>query len=441
MATSKAAEIQTQIRENSNDLSDFLKDLKRWEANIKNEDKNLKNINRLEKQLPPVRTKLNTTNKPDVGKKNETKKDVRIKSYDYNSWEKYNVDDACKSSDEEDQNDDLDEEEQEKIENERRIQNAIIEKEKGNQLFNEGKFEASINRYTNAITMHPTNPILYANRGMALLKVERYASAEADCTTALELDPKYTKALARRATAREKLHKYIDALKDYEDLLNIEPLNRQAISEQEKIKKLISKISTDKKKSNMIDPQKKRSKKPLKRIIITEVGKEINHTPCSLPLNNKQPLLTDEDRVKAGGNSTSSYISTAVKSVKKLSVPSSSFIFEIEFKEIKKDEEQLYEYIKIIPTSLYNKLFSQCVDGLISPFIQVLHNCYLRDNLPIYEELKSFSKVPRFQMASMFLSQHDKTLLKKLLQSCSSSCSKVSSQDIISLCNEYGVKL
>ena len=51
MASSKAAEIQMQVRENSNDLTDFLKDLKRWEGNIKNEDKNLKNINCLEKQV------------------------------------------------------------------------------------------------------------------------------------------------------------------------------------------------------------------------------------------------------------------------------------------------------------------------------------------------------------------------------------------------------
>ena len=43
----------------------------------------------------------------------------------------------------------------------------------GNQFFKEGKYEAAINRYTIAINLHPTNPIFYANRGMALLKMER----------------------------------------------------------------------------------------------------------------------------------------------------------------------------------------------------------------------------------------------------------------------------
>ena len=47
----KAAQLQQQIRENSNDLTDFLKDLGRWEDSIKNEDQNLKSNRRLEEEV------------------------------------------------------------------------------------------------------------------------------------------------------------------------------------------------------------------------------------------------------------------------------------------------------------------------------------------------------------------------------------------------------
>ena len=40
-------------------------------------------------------------------------------------------------------------------------------------LFKEGKYEAAINRYTVACDLDPLNSIIYANRAMALIKVER----------------------------------------------------------------------------------------------------------------------------------------------------------------------------------------------------------------------------------------------------------------------------
>ena len=61
------------------------------------------------------------------------------------------------------------------------VYNLIIEfysfvsfQQQGNQLFKEGKYEAAINRYTLAVNLHQTNPILYANRAMALIKTDKY---------------------------------------------------------------------------------------------------------------------------------------------------------------------------------------------------------------------------------------------------------------------------
>ena len=43
----------------------------------------------------------------------------------------------------------------------------------GNLLFSQHKYEAAIERYTQAITLDPTNAVLPANRAMALLKMDR----------------------------------------------------------------------------------------------------------------------------------------------------------------------------------------------------------------------------------------------------------------------------
>ena len=48
---SKAAEVQMQIRQNSEELTDFLKDLNRWQDSAKTEDNNLKLERKIEQKV------------------------------------------------------------------------------------------------------------------------------------------------------------------------------------------------------------------------------------------------------------------------------------------------------------------------------------------------------------------------------------------------------
>lgn len=43
----------------------------------------------------------------------------------------------------------------------------------GNKYFKEGRYEVAIECYTKGFELDPTNPLLPANRAMALLKLER----------------------------------------------------------------------------------------------------------------------------------------------------------------------------------------------------------------------------------------------------------------------------
>jgi len=443
----KAAQLQNQVKQNNTDLTDFLKDLTRWEEQVKDEDNNLKSERRLEEKLPPVRSKVKN---PKVSlahkesKKNDEEKKTRISSYDYDGWSKYDVDAACESASEEESADSEEEvenaEELDKIRQQRALQKSVMEKEKGNQLFKEGKYNAAIDRYTSAISLNQHNPVLYANRGMALLKTEKYASAEQDCDVALQLDPLYGKAIARRGTARKKLKKYREALQDFTHLLEIEPKNQQAISESKELKKIlmkneeVSKSSVDKLKNVKIDDKEtfkktRRSGKALKRIHITEVGidePEKQNNEKVAPKNNCVPQVKNYAPTKPN-----------------ICIPSTSFMFETEFKKLKKDTEQLYIYIKLIPLSDYSKLFYQCIDTLISPFVNILKECYVRDNIPYHEELDTFSCLQRFDMALMFLPHKDNEVLKYLLNNLSSPSYEWPLQDGIveKLATKYNIKL
>jgi len=418
----KAALLQNQIRENSTDLNDFLKDLTRWEKKVKDEDRNLKTERSLESKIPPIRSKSKkqpkakeiTTDISDKHEKSEKVKEKpkRISSYDYDAWSKFNVDEACKSDSEkedgdndseDDEEDEYDIEEIEKIQHQKSIQKAILEKEKGNQLFKEGKFEASINRYTSAITCDPENPVLYANRAMALLKTEKFAAAEQDCNVALQLDPSYSKAIARRGTARKKLKKYNEALVDFTCLFAMEPKNKQAVQEITDIKKLLhttkskdGELSEQGKPSQTSDTkkiinQRGRSNKPLKRVNITEIG--LDECPS--------------EKTERSVNIKEKKILSPVHN-KKFIMPTTSFMFETEFRNLKNDTENFYKYFKEIPLSDYGKLFYQCIDTLISSFLYILEEYYIRDNVAYHLELSTFATIKRFDMAKMFLSNRYK---------------------------------
>ncbi|QEL17789.1 protein kinase domain-containing protein [Limnoglobus roseus] len=65
------------------------------------------------------------------------------------------------------------------------------------------------------VALRPESPAVYANRGLARLRLRRYAAAEADLTRALELKPGWLPALLNRGLAREKLLQFNAAEQDF----------------------------------------------------------------------------------------------------------------------------------------------------------------------------------------------------------------------------------
>jgi small glutamine-rich tetratricopeptide repeat-containing protein alpha len=75
-------------------------------------------------------------------------------------------------------------------------------KSAGNAAMQRKDYKTAIEKYTQAISYAPTNPIYLSNRAAAYSASEDHASAVKDAELAVAADPKYTKAWSRLGLAR-----------------------------------------------------------------------------------------------------------------------------------------------------------------------------------------------------------------------------------------------
>ncbi|XP_078342853.1 RNA polymerase II-associated protein 3-like isoform X2 [Oculina patagonica] len=499
-----ALKVQLGIRQNAEELQDILKDLDSWQDNMKVKDEELRHSKIItKKSLPPVRNQTKKKKKKkkelseDTAKDNKPKEKTRISSYDYRSWDKFDVDKVLKDMDDQDEmktfssSEDESDETDEDIENERRLQRALLEKDKGNALFKEGKYEEAINCYTTGIQLDPTNAVLPANRAMCLLKLQRYGAAEADCNQALSLDGSYTKAYLRRGAARFQLGRIQEAEADYREVLALEPSNKQAQEELKNIIKLLNKSGKPAETEEQLHKDEASRKspaksKPLKRIVIEEIGTESEsdhedesnkvftkaQVTASLSTEEKradhpnQAVFTDisnqaenfkaeskDNPCKVSPSSSSSLPSSArvqtpssktqsQSTCKTFTVPKTSGQFQADWRALQKEPEQLFHYFRKINPESYPKLFQQSLESdTLVKITKLLQDFYISNGIPVYKELRYLAEVKRFSMAVMFLSDKDKKVISGLLHHVreNKEVLKLSEEDVHNLAKKYGV--
>ncbi|XP_032732844.1 RNA polymerase II-associated protein 3 [Lontra canadensis] len=247
-STNKAIELQLQVKQNAEELQDFMRDLENWEKDIKQKDMELRRQNGVpEENLPPIRN--GNFRKKKKGKPKESSKKTkdentknRIKSYDYEAWAKLDVDSILDELDKEENTHDSVSQESESEEDGIHVdsQKALALKEKGNKYFKQGKYDEAIECYTKGMDADPYNPVLPTNRASAYFRLKKFAVAESDCNLAIALNRSYTKAYARRGAARVALQKLEDAKKDYEKVLELEPNNFEATNELRRINQALT---------------------------------------------------------------------------------------------------------------------------------------------------------------------------------------------------------
>src|SRR4030042_1797338 len=95
--------------------------------------------------------------------------------------------------------------------------------ERGNVVFDKGKYDEAIREYSKAIELDPDNAVAWNNRGLASLYKEQYDLAIADYSKAIELDPGYAAAWNNKGVALQNLGRNEEALECYNMALQIDP--------------------------------------------------------------------------------------------------------------------------------------------------------------------------------------------------------------------------
>ncbi|CAG9862975.1 unnamed protein product [Phyllotreta striolata] len=216
--------LQKALRENTNDIFEFSKDLKKWGEEMKRKEESFKKDmqDTFDQKKGPKGHKKRKSSRSDKGKSPATK----IGGTDYAAWDKFDVDAELNKLEGDGDDSDLTDEC-----NEEKYDEAIIEKEKGNKFVKSQEWARAAECYTKAIGHYSYDPIFYANRALCYLKLEKYEEAENDCNLSIKLDDTYVKAYQRRAAARMKLNKLEHAEVDLQKVLIIEPNNKESKSE------------------------------------------------------------------------------------------------------------------------------------------------------------------------------------------------------------------
>lgn len=123
---------------------------------------------------------------------------------------------------------------------------ALALKAKANAAFGAKDFHTSIELYTQALRLDPTEPTFWNNRAMSKAKLEEHGGAIADASKALELKPDYAKAYYRRGVSALAVLRPKQAVPDFKKALEIEPGNRTVREQLVATTKLIRRIEFEK---------------------------------------------------------------------------------------------------------------------------------------------------------------------------------------------------
>ncbi|KAL4711798.1 hypothetical protein ACJJTC_005967 [Scirpophaga incertulas] len=93
-----------------------------------------------------------------------------------------------------------------------------------------GDFQTAVALYTDALSLDPSNHILFSNRSAARLKQGQFAAALQDATRAREICPNWPKAYYRQGVALQCLGRHGEALAAFSSGLGVEASSRQLLA-------------------------------------------------------------------------------------------------------------------------------------------------------------------------------------------------------------------
>ncbi|CAG8574620.1 15121_t:CDS:10 [Acaulospora morrowiae] len=366
-----------------------------------------------------------------------------------------------------------------------RIEQALKEKEMGNAFFKKGNYTKAIDHYGKAMELDPKEAVFVINRAMAYLKLKKWIEAENDCTRGLLLHPDNVKALWRRGIARREMGKLGEAKKGggyLEDALKLEP-NEDAINEEysrvmdalkmvRKDEIFICAASTP---PTPLEPQAEEKEIP-RDISASDTAK--TNADGSIPRRRLtvEEVEIDEDEhiiesakklqiTKKEENESKQELPVSTRTIhQKIDKPRTMIEFERDWNRYQSNDEELYNFIKVIPPDNYSTLFSEFFGAdHLSRIIVILKDFFLtrntnyksklsRDSVnDVYDILYHLSRVERFDIILMFLENKDRQVLEEMFRTLietsknqqngdKQKLTNVSLQEVVNLTKAYGIK-
>lgn len=318
-------------------------------------------------------------------------------------------------------------------------------KVEGNGYFSSGDYISALTKYTEAICMSKTNPVLYSNRAATYIKLASWNNAIQDCNKGLELIDEHrsmgkgkalkVKLLWRKSIALRNNNEVKNALMSINKALCLEPNSLTLKEELTTIEGLLSSneiaISKATAHQDTISKQLETDKPDVKSNIISLEIKEVDEIPQDF-FNNEDEKVSSAEQILKPVDAFPKHqdvaeveVFTKVSNTKKpktdatqVSVfqfdeydypekPSLQFLLAIK----EKPNEILssyYRYILEVPVSSYSTIFK--VTGIDPVVLDLfLESCIyiLQNGITSYEDkmlklLSLFVTLPRFSLTSMF---------------------------------------
>uniref|UniRef100_A0A1E1XD39 RNA polymerase II-associated protein 3 n=1 Tax=Amblyomma aureolatum TaxID=187763 RepID=A0A1E1XD39_9ACAR len=404
---------------------EYLRNLRNWEASVKMKDAQLRSLkSKLQPASEPTPVKRPASSEtdpcPDSTAAGEPEAMVALETL---------------INEEEESSSGTTESDDEQFQAEWRRQRALIEKEKGNRLFKDGRYDEAIESYGIGIECDPQNPVLYANRAMAFLRKNMLGAAEEDCSRALEWDPSYIKAYHRRGLAREGLSKWALAAQDFHKVLSLEPHNREARQhltqlEKKELKpdgadvctKQSSTFQTPNVKVSVEQPETRNATtdvppSPVRAVTVVKV-EPLGEAPKGKKASEKQLKRVTIKDIPGGTPLKEEWVAASkTRNEPELPPPAASaYQFQIDWRHLAPFPELRYKYLKQMNPSKIGTYFQESMESeLFCEILCILENQFVRDGVDIYPIMSNLPKVGRFSTLVMFLGSEDNRRLARLL--------------------------
>lgn len=164
-------------------------------------------------------------------------------------------------------------------------------KEKGNELFKDGKFAEAVKQYTEAINRNPDDPKYYSNRAACYTKLAAFDLGLKDCETCLKLDPKFLKGWIRKGKILQGMQQQSKAIGAYEKALELDASNAEALEGYRQCSIAVNSNPEEVRNRAMADPEVQQIlRDPAMRLIL----EQMQNDPKALSDHLKNPEIASK---------------------------------------------------------------------------------------------------------------------------------------------------